>query len=96
MRERGAPRELCQGALQVGVGFYHLERGNYRGGMLSLERGLARLRLVPEACCGIDVAALLAEAEQARRRVVALGERWREFDRAWIPTIHSAGASADT
>jgi len=90
MRERGAARELCQGTLQIGVGFYHFERGNYRGGMLCLERGLARLRLVPAGCCAIDVGALLADSELARRRIVALGERWRELDPSWIPTIHAA------
>jgi uncharacterized protein len=73
LQERRPVRELYQGILQVGVGFYHLKRGNYRGGLLTLDRGLGRLRPLPPICQGVAVGQLVAEAEQVRIEVVARG-----------------------
>ncbi|MBY0404526.1 MAG: DUF309 domain-containing protein, partial [Cyanobacteria bacterium] len=39
----GGERELVQGILQVGVGFYHLQKGNERGAKNVLGMGLTRL-----------------------------------------------------
>ncbi len=82
-------RELYQGILQVGVGFYHLQRGNYHGAVSLLERGLARLEKVPKDAEGIDVAALYLAARAARDRIVELGpHRLDRFDRGRIPRIN--------
>src|SRR3954469_19117281 len=41
MGEPGDIRRLYQGILQIGVGFYHLQRGNYRGTLNLLASGVA-------------------------------------------------------
>lgn len=93
--ERRAVRQLYQGILQVGVGFYHLRRGNYRGAVLTLGWGLARLRPLRPECQGVLVERLVAEAEAAARTLAALGpQRMSEFDPRLIPTIQFSVASA--
>jgi predicted metal-dependent hydrolase len=66
-------RELYQGVLQVGVGFYHLGRGNYRGAVNLLGYGIARLERVPPGAHGLDVSALLLGARHARHQLVEGG-----------------------
>lgn len=81
-------RYLYQGILQVGVGFYHLSRGNAYGASRLWARGLALLETFPDRCSGVDVAALVA----ATRRCIAeldrlTPDRISDFDRSLIPTI---------
>jgi predicted metal-dependent hydrolase len=81
-------RELYQGILQVGVGFYHLGRGNFRGAVNLLGYGLARLSRVPPGAHGLDVAALINGATRCRERLIELGpERIGQFDGAMIPKV---------
>jgi len=81
-------RELYQGVLQVGVGFYHLERGNYRGTVLSITRGLDRLRRLAPVCQGIDVKRLIVDTALALQEIHELGgSRLAEFDERHIPRI---------
>ena len=44
MQEPGRVRFLYQGILQVGVGFYHLQNGNWRGATGLLRNGAVRLK----------------------------------------------------
>jgi len=88
MRESGSVRELYQGIIQVGVGFYHLDRGNYVGAVRTMQRGLDRLRGLSVRCHGVAVGRLVADTERALQRIVELGpERLEQFDATWIPTI---------
>lgn len=83
-------RYLYQGILQVGVGLYHLRRGNYRGAANKLTGGLAYLAPSEPACLGVDVARLRAEAGAILARLRTLGpERIGElatapFPKAWL------------
>jgi uncharacterized protein len=87
--EPGPIRELYQGILQVGVGFYHLGRANHRGAVNLLGYGIARLERVPPDAQGLDVRALLVQAARCRERLVELGpHRLDAFDTATIPKIH--------
>lgn len=96
MAERSPVRELYQGILQVGVAFYHLARGNYRGAVVTLERGLARLRKVQPECQGVLVDRLVAEAEAAAAVMVELGpQRAAQFDARLIPVIRLRDDMAD-
>jgi predicted metal-dependent hydrolase len=88
MRERRPVRELYQGIIQVGVGFYHVGRGNYVGAVRTAQRGLDRLRTLPGTCQQVNVAQLVAETEIALQRLVELGpQRLDQFDPTLIPTI---------
>ncbi len=81
-------RYLYQGLLQVGVGFYHLRRGNYRGAVNKLAGGLAYLAPTSPECLGVDVARLRAEAGAVLAAVRALGpERFGTLDVTDLPRI---------
>ena len=82
-------RYLYQGILQIGVGFYHGENGNWRGATGLLKSGLARLREFEPETLGIDVARLLRESERCLRELEELGrDRVGEFDRSKVPKVH--------
>jgi predicted metal-dependent hydrolase len=81
-------RRLYQGILKIGVGFYKLRLGNYRGTVNHITGGIAYLQRFSDTCLGVDVARLIREAAAVRERVVALGpERLSEFDLATLPRV---------
>ncbi len=53
--EKGPIRELYRGILQVGVGYYHIQRGNVRGALKMFRRCRQWLDRFPDECCGIDL-----------------------------------------
>src|ERR671916_3245836 len=55
-------RYLYQGILLVGVGFYHLGRGNHHGAQAKLASGVEMLGWFAPTCQTVDVADLLARA----------------------------------
>jgi uncharacterized protein len=88
MQEPRRVRFLYQGILQVGVGFYHLQNGNWRGATALLRRGALRLKEFEPATSGIDVARLIRECERCLRELEELGrERVREFDPSKVPKV---------
>jgi uncharacterized protein len=80
MQEPGRVRFLYQGILQVGVGFYHLENGNWRGATGLLRNGAVRLKEFEPVTLGVDVAKLVRESERCLR----------EFDRSGVPKVEWA------
>ncbi len=66
-------RELYHGILQLGIGLYHWSNGNYHGATVLLAEGLDRLRPLPSACQGVDVATLVAEGSALREELLRLG-----------------------
>ena len=91
MQEPGRVRFLYQGILQVGVGFYHLRNGNWRGATGLLRNGTARLKEFEPETLGIDVARLVRECERCLRELEELGrDRVGEFDRSGIPKVERA------
>ncbi len=88
MQEPRNVRFLYQGILQVGVGFYHQQNGNWRGATGLIRNGITRLREFEPATLGIDVARLVRESEQCLEELDELGrERIREFDQTKVPKI---------
>ena len=88
MREPRRVRFLYQGILQVGVGFYHLGNGNWRGATGLLRRGAARLKEFEPVTLGVNVARLVRECEQCLKNLEELGPgKVGEFDRSQIPKI---------
>ena len=91
MQEPGRVRFLYQGILQVGVGFYHLKNGNWRGATGLLRNGTARLKEFEPETLGIDVARLVRECERCLRELEELGrDRVGEFNRSGIPKVERA------
>lgn len=86
--ESGRIRYLYQGILQVGVGFYHQENGNWGGATGLLHSGISRLKEFEPAALGIDVAKLVRQSTQCLEELERLGrERVREFDRRKVPKV---------
>ena len=88
MQEPRTVRFLYQGILQVGVGFYHLKNGNWRGATGLLRNGTIRLKEFEPETMGVDVESLVQKSEQCLVELEKLGrERIREFDQARIPRV---------
>ncbi len=88
LAEPGPVRDLYRGILQIGVGFYHLERRNFRGARNLLTYGMDRLAPFEPACRGVDVRGLRAAALRCREELERLGpDRIAEFDMDLIPLV---------
>src|SRR3712207_72105 len=96
MQEPGRVRFLYQGILQVGVGFYHQQNGNWRGATGLLRNGANRLKEFEPETLGIDVARLVRESERCLRELEELGrEQVGEFDRSRVPKVEWAKRSGE-
>lgn len=89
----GAPadeRGFYQGILQIAAALLHQARGNFAGTVTLLARGAGLLRPFLPASRGIDVAALVADADRLREALEGLGaERMGEVDRELIPRVRA-------
>ncbi len=89
LNERDSIRYLYQGILQVGVGFYHWRRGNWRGAVGELRHGLEKLETFRPQCMSIDVERLVQEASAVLARLEKLGsDRLPPFPPPDLPTVH--------
>ena len=88
MQESGRVRYLYQGILQVGVGFYHLQNGNWRGATGLLRNGTTRLKEFEPETLGVNVKELVRESEHCLQQLETLGRnRIDEFDASTIPKV---------
>jgi hypothetical protein len=81
-------RQFLQGIIQTAAAFVHLMRHQYPGTVRLLGHALAKLDEFPDEYMGIDAGRLRREVAQARDELTALEERFEEWDRARIPSIH--------
>ncbi len=75
METTGLVRELYRAILQVGVAYYQIERGNYRGAVKMLLHSVQWLSMLPAVCQGVDVKALCEDSYHVRAELVRLGEK---------------------
>jgi predicted metal-dependent hydrolase len=81
-------RNFYKGILQVGVGFHHITRRNYRGVDKVLTRGINYLKPYAPRCMGVDVQRLMDEATTVLEQVHALGpDRIDEIKIAELPRL---------
>jgi uncharacterized protein len=80
-------RRLYQGILQVGVGLHHGRRGNLRGALSLLDRGMSLLAPFEPRRLGVDVERLVRDAAAARRALAAPGGL-HSYDWAAAPRVH--------
>ncbi|MCC7448258.1 MAG: DUF309 domain-containing protein [Anaerolineae bacterium] len=93
MAESGPVRELYRVILQVGIAYYQIARGNYWGAHKMFLRTVQWFAPLPDACQGINVAQLKADASAAHAHLEALGpERINEFDRSLLKPIIYEGS----
>ena len=74
MATEGPVRDLYRAVLQVGVAYYQILNGNYRGALKMLLRSVQWLAVLPDVCQGIDVAALKADSYRVRAALETLPE----------------------
>ena len=90
--EPDAIRALYQGILQIGVAYYHLHRGNWRGAVKLLDGGIDKVGRFLPVCMGVDTLSLIQAARVSLALLHELGyERVDEFDWSLIPTIKMTG-----
>jgi predicted metal-dependent hydrolase len=86
--ETGRVRYLYQGILQVGVGLYHRENGNWKGATSLLRSGIERLKEFEPETGGLDVSRLIRESERCLTELERLGsERVWEFEHSLVPRV---------
>ena len=84
----GPVRDLYRAILQVGVAYFQLERGNFRGALKMLQRSVQWLYPLPDTCQGLDVAALRRDSYAVRAELQRLGaDRLGEFDRSLLKPL---------
>jgi len=81
-------RDFFQGIIQLAAAFVHYARREYPGIIKLLDISLEKLREFARERFGVDVARLVADVEQARAEIVALGEgRLGEWSEERVPRI---------
>lgn len=89
IHEPDAVRYLYQGILQIGVGFYHWRRGNWRGAVAKLGHGLAKLEPYRPGCMTIDVERLVQETAVLRDELERRGPTdLPAFPPSGLPRVH--------
>lgn len=87
-QDDGAARDLCRGILQVGIAYYQIEQGNYRGSVKMLLRVRQWLDPLPDHCRAVNVAQLRDDVSSVYERLIVLGsDRISEFDRSLFSPI---------
>jgi len=88
MNEAGPIRDLYRAILQVGIAYYQIERGNYRGALKLLLRVQQWLAPLPDRCRGVNVARLHQDVRAVHDALVELGpERLDELDRSLLQPL---------
>ena len=67
-------RDLYRAILQVGVAYYQIEQGNYRGALKMLQRSVQWLVILPNQCQGVDVEQLRQDSFLIRAMLEDLDE----------------------
>jgi predicted metal-dependent hydrolase len=84
-------RDLYRAILQVGVAYYQIERGNYRGALKMLQRSVQWLLILPDVCQTVDIADLRANAFAVLAELQRVGEAGiAQFDRTLIKPVRRA------
>ncbi len=81
-------RDLYRAVLQVGVGYYHLTRGNYTGAIKMFRRSRKFLDRLPPVCQGINLAKLRLDMDRVEAEMRLLGpERIGSFNRSLLKKV---------
>jgi predicted metal-dependent hydrolase len=88
MEDQGPGRDLYRAILQVGIAYFQIERGNYRGALKMLLRVHQWLAPLPAVCRGVNVTRLREDVANVQDAVTALGpESLDQIDRALFRQI---------
>jgi uncharacterized protein len=88
MATEGPVRNLYQAILQVGIGYYQITRGNYRGAHKMLLRSVQWLAVLPDVCQGVDVKQLRDDSYRVRAELERIQpEAIGAFDRSLLKPV---------
>lgn len=83
-------RNLYRGVLQVGIAYYQIERGNFRGALKMLLRVKQWLAPLPSTCRRVNVSRLREDVDNVQRALQALGpQAIDKFDRSLFRKIET-------
>ena len=74
METPGPERDLYQGILQIGLAYFQLSRGNYRGALKMFQRGQRNLARLDDIVLGIDVRQFREDADSNEKTLRELGK----------------------
>jgi predicted metal-dependent hydrolase len=81
-------RDLYRGILQVGIAYFQIERGNYRGAAKMLLRVRQWLEPLPPLCRGVNIDRLRDDVTAVHSALIALGPAAiAEFDRTLFQPV---------
>jgi predicted metal-dependent hydrolase len=87
-QDQGAARDLYRGILQVGIAYYQIERGNYRGALKMLLRARQWLEPLPDTCRGVNVEQLREDAAAVQEALLDCGpDALGSFDRSLFKAV---------
>ena len=78
-------RILYKAILQVGVGYYQIEQGNWRGAIKMLRRAERWLSQLPDVCSEVDIAQLRADAKRVHDELLSHG--LEKFDKSLLQPL---------
>jgi len=73
MDTQSPERDLYQGILQIGLAYFQISRGNYRGALKMFIRGQRNLEPLGKALLGVDITKLRADAKIVEETIRHLG-----------------------
>jgi len=88
MKTRSPERDLYQGILQIGLAYYQISRGNYRGALKMFKRGQRNLDPLGKSQSGVDIAKLREDARTVEKALRLLGpNKISELDMGLIKEV---------
>lgn len=88
MDTQSPERDLYQGILQIGLAYFQISRGNYRGALKMFNRGQRNLKPLGPALLGVDINNLRADAVVVEKAVRHLGQSHiHELDKKLIKPV---------
>lgn len=94
MAETRPIRDLYRAILQVGIAYYQITLGNWRGAHKMLLRSIQWLAPLPDVCQGVDIAQLRADAAAVRAELERVGEAgMAEFDKGLLREVKMVAKS---
>ena len=87
-QDRSVGRDLYRAILQIGIAYFQIGRGNYRGGLKMLLRVRQWLDPLPPVCRGINIAKLRTDSQAVQEALTVLGaEHIADFDHSLFTKI---------
>jgi predicted metal-dependent hydrolase len=88
MNTRSPERDLYQGILQIGLAYFQISQGNYRGAVKMFNRGQRNLKPLGETLLGVDISQLRNDAKIVEDAIRLLGpSRLNDLDQGLIKHV---------